>query len=44
MYILSFALNDRGIAIDVDPRMLSGFILEQFYARNKAIEEENAQN
>ena len=44
MYILSFAPNDRGIAIDADLRYLSGFILEQFSAGNKAIEEENPQN
>jgi hypothetical protein len=44
MYILSFAPNDCGIATDADLRYLSEFILEQFPAGNKAIEEENAQN
>jgi hypothetical protein len=40
MHVLSFTPNDRGIAIDADLRFSFGFILEQFSAGNKAIEEE----
>jgi hypothetical protein len=38
MHVLSFTPNDREIAMDADLRFLSGFILEQFSAGNKAIE------
>jgi hypothetical protein len=44
MYVLSFAPNDCGIAIDADLRYLSGFILEQVSAEKKAIKEGNPQN
>jgi hypothetical protein len=40
MHFLSFAWKDRGTVIDADLRFLSGFILEQFSAGNKAIAEE----
>ena len=40
MYVLSFIPNDRVIAIDADISFLSGFILKQFSAGNKAIKEE----
>jgi hypothetical protein len=40
MHFLSFARKDRGIVIDADLRFISGFILEQFSAENKAIKEE----
>jgi len=40
MHVLSFTPNDCGIANDADIRFLSRFILEQFPAGNKAIEEE----
>ena len=39
MPVLSCAPNDREIAIDADLGCLCGFILEQFPAKNKAIEE-----
>ena len=39
MPVLSCTPNDREIAIDADLRFLSGLILEQFPAKNKAIEE-----
>jgi hypothetical protein len=37
MHFLSYAWKDHGIAIDADLRPLSGFILERFPSRNKAI-------
>jgi hypothetical protein len=37
MHFLSFAWKDRRIVIDADLRFLSGSILEQFSAGNKAI-------
>jgi hypothetical protein len=40
MHFLSFARKDRGIVINADLRFISGFILEQFSAENKAIKEE----
>jgi hypothetical protein len=40
VHVLSFTPNDREIATDADLRFLSGFILEQFPAENKIIEEE----
>ena len=40
MHFLSFARKDRGIVIDADLRFISGFILEQFSAENKAIKKE----
>jgi hypothetical protein len=36
MHFLSFAWKDRGIVIDADLRFISGFILEQLAAGNKA--------
>ena len=40
MHFLSFAWKDRAIVIDADLRFISGFILEQLSAENKAIDEE----
>jgi len=40
MHSPSFAWKDRGTAIDADLRSISGFILGQFPAGNKAIKEE----